>query len=414
MPTLTRTRTRRLATTLFAAVLAACGGGSNSSGDAAVTTASGSPATPAPAPSSNPPPDGAPSPAPAAGPSINVALGMPNRLLGGLGAGNAISDMTSQQIRPDIIDTYLVGVGPGSWPTWNDPEGAYITYVSANVKAIGAVPMFTLYQMASRGEGNLGAINDPAFMVSYWAQVKLMYQKIGATGLPTLVNLEPDFWGFVLAGAPGGDPTKAPARVSMMTECAGQPDNAAGFAGCLLTLGRTYAPKAKIGFPPSFWGRDATTVGRFMAKLGADKADFIVGQTSDRDAGCFEVASPVAECAGRGHGPFYWDENNVATPNFKQDLAQWSAVRTILGNLPMLFWQTPMGVPSATPGGTPGHYRDNRVHYMLTHPTEYTAAGVFAIVFSGGGSMSANITTDGGQFARLFQAYLANPAPFPH
>jgi len=35
-------------------------------------------------------------------------------------------------------------------------------------------------------------------------------------------------------------------------------------------------------------------------------------------------------------------------------------------------------------------------------------------VFSGGGSTSANITTDGGQFARLFQSYLANPAPFPN
>lgn len=338
---------------------------------------------------------------------------MPDRLLGGLGAGNAISDMTSQQIHPDIIDTYLVGVGSGSWPTWNSPDGSYVTYVSANVKAIGAVPMFTLYQMASNGEGNLSAINDPTFMASYWAQVKLMYQKIGATDLPTLVNLEPDFWGFVLTGAPGGDPTKLPARVSTVTECASQPDTAAGLAGCLLTLGRTYAPKAKIGFPPSFWGRDATTVGNFMAKLGADKADFIVAQTSDRDAGCFEVASPVPECAGRGNGPFYWDEDNVATPNFRQNLAEWSTTRSILGKLPILFWQTPMGVPSETPGGSPGHYRDNHVRYMLTHPTEYTAAGVFAIVFSGGGSTSANITTDGGQFARLFQAYLANPAPLP-
>ena len=57
-----------------------------------------------------------------------------------------------------------------------------------------------------------------------------------------------------------------------------------------------------------------------MLKVGADKADFIVAQTSDRDAGCFEVASPPAECAGRGNGPFYWDETNVATPNFHQDL----------------------------------------------------------------------------------------------
>jgi hypothetical protein len=386
MSTLTSTRTRALAAILCAAVLAACGGGSNGSGDAAATS----------------------SPA-----SINVALGMPDRLLGGLGAGNAISDMTSQQIHPDIIDTYLVGVGSGSWPTWNSPDGSYVTYVSANVKAIGAVPMFTLYQMASNGDGNISGIDDPAFMASYWAQVRLMYQKIGATGQATLVNLEPDFWGYVLATAPGGDPARLPARVSMTAECASQPDAAAGIAGCLLTLGRTYAPKAKIGFPPSFWGRDATTVGHFMAKLGAGKADFIVAQTSDRDAGCFEVAAPVPECAGRGNGPFYWDENNVATPNFRQNLAEFSTVRSMLGNLPILFWQTPMGVPSETPGGSPGHYRDNHVRYMLTHPTEYTAAGVFAIVFSGGGSTSANITTDGGQFARLFQAYLANPAPLP-
>jgi hypothetical protein len=330
-----------------------------------------------------------------------------------LGAGNSISDMKSQQIQVDIIDTYLVGVGSGSWPTWNSPDGAYVTYASANVKAYGAVPMFTLYQMASRGEGNLSALTDTSFMDPYWAQAKLMYQKIGATGQPALVNLEPDFWGFVLTSAPGGDPAQIPARVSSLAECASLPDNAVGLAKCLLTLGRTYAPKAKIGFPPSHWGRDATTVGNFMVKLGADKADFIVAQTSDRDAGCFEVATPVAECAGRGSGPFYWDENNVATPNFNENLTLWTDTRRIVGNLPMLFWQTPLGVPSSTPGGTPNHYRDNRVHYMLTHPTQYTANGVFAIVFSGGGSTSASITTDGGQFARMFQAYLSNPAPFP-
>jgi hypothetical protein len=377
--------------------------------------------SPAPGPGATAPPS-SPTPAPASPPasppssstSINTALGMPARLLGGLGAGNSIADMTSQQIRPDIIDTYLVGVGPGSWPTWNSPDGAYITYVSANVKAAGAVPMFTLYQMASRGEGNLSAVNDASFMDGYWSQVKLMYQKIGATGLPTLVNLEPDFWGFVLTGAPGGDPTKVPARVSTVSECAGQPDNVVGLAQCLLTLGRTYAPKAKIGFPPSSWGRDVTTVGNFMLKLGADKADFIVAQTVDRDAGCMEVASPPAECAGRGNGPFYWDEANVTTPHFRQNLDEWSATRSMLGNLPILYWQTPMGVPSATPGGTSGHFRDNHVHYMLTNPTQYTAIGVFAIVFSGGGSTSANITTDGGQFARMFQAYLANPAALTH
>lgn len=78
-----------------------------------------------------------------------------------------------------------------------------------------------------------------------------------------------------------------------------------------------------------------------------------------------EVASPPAECAGRT-GPFYWDENNIATPNFHQSQSAISDYRTALGNgLPILWWQTPTGVPSDTPGGTNNHYRDNRVDYML-------------------------------------------------
>lgn len=55
-------------------------------------------------------------------------LGKPSRVLVGLGSGQSISDMQSQGIRPDIIDVYLVGAGPGSWPYWNSPDGAYITY----------------------------------------------------------------------------------------------------------------------------------------------------------------------------------------------------------------------------------------------------------------------------------------------
>jgi hypothetical protein len=339
----------------------------------------------------------------------------------GLGAANTFADMKTQQIAPDIIDTYLVAVtgfnagGGNAWPQWqyDSPDGGVVTVFSSDVAAMGAVPMFTLFQMPSLRGGDVTVIDDAPFMAAYWAQAKLMYQKIAETDRPTLVNLEPDFWGFAEGSAPSGDPAKLPARVSTVPECASQPDTAVGVVGCLLTLGRTYAPKARMGFPPSLWSGDANATGSFMAKLGADKADFIVAQTSDRDAGCFEVPTPVDECAGRGNGPFYLDETNLTTPNFNQSLDQWSTVRSHLGGLPILFWQTPMGVPSTTPGGTPKHYRDNHVHYMLTHPTQYAGNGVFALVFSPGGATSADITNDGGQFANLFKAYLANPAPFP-
>ena len=81
--------------------------------------------------------------------------------------------------------------------------------------------------------------------------------------------------------------------------------------------------------------------------------------------------------------------------------------------LPLIWWQTPLGVPSSTPGGTPQHYRDNRVHYFLTHPSELVAVGGVGVVFGAGWGTQTNITTDNGQFKTPSTAYQANPAPLP-
>jgi hypothetical protein len=344
---------------------------------------------------------------------MTTALGKPARLLVGLGAGNSFSTIQSQSLAPDIYDAYLVGVGAGTWPYWNSPNGSYITDTAQSASALGAVPMFTLYQMATNGDGNISEINTPSFMTGYWSQARLMFQVIGSWSKPVLVNLEPDFWGYVEQQAPSGNPAALAAYVNAEPECTTQPNNAIGIAGCLLAMGRKYAPNAKIGFPPSLWSGTSASVAQYMVELGANHADFIVAQTSDRDAGCMEVASPPAECAGRGSGPFYWDETNLTSPNYTQSIDAWSTVRGVMGNLPILYWQTPMGVPSTTPGGTTQHYRDNHVHYMLTHAGQFTAIGVFAVVFSSGASSQTTISTDGGQFQTLFDAYLKTPAAYP-
>ena len=184
-PTLnTMSHARRAAIALLSAGVAACGGGRGAS----PTTADGAPA---PAPSSAPAP--APASAPAPAPSITTDLGKPGRLLVGLGAANTFADMRAQQIAPDIIDTYLVAVtgfnsggGGNAWPQWqyNYPDGGVITVFSNDVAAMGAVPMFTLFQMPSLRAGDVTVINDAPFMAAYWAQVKLMYQKIAETQPP--------------------------------------------------------------------------------------------------------------------------------------------------------------------------------------------------------------------------------------
>jgi len=333
-------------------------------------------------------------------------LGKPSRVLVGLGA-TSIDDMKSQDIHPDIVERYLVGVGPGSWPTWNSPDGAYVTFTAQAAQAYGAVPMFTLYQMTANGEGNLSGISDATFMGKYWGQVRLMYQRIAELDKPALVNVEPDFWGFAASQAPGRDLTKMAAAVSGQPECSTLPDTVAGLGQCFVQMGRKVAPKALIGFPPAFWNGTPVEVAAMMRAVGANQADFIVAQTSDRDAGCREVASPPAECQN-GSAPFYWDASNRTSPNFHDNQKQYSDYRTALGNgLPILWWQTPMGVPSDTPGGTDQHYRDNHVDYMLTNTQEYGDMHTFGIVFSAGADSQTSISTDGGQFARLSAQYLA-------
>jgi len=342
----------------------------------------------------------------AASVALVAKLGKPSRVLVGLGA-TSIDDMKSQDIHPDIVERYLVGVGPGSWPTWNSPDGAYVTFTAQAAQAYGAVPMFTLYQMTANGEGNLSSISDATFMDKYWGQVRLMYQRIAELGTPVLINLEPDFWGFAASQAPGRDLTKMAAAVSGQPECSTLPNTVAGLGQCFVQMGRKVAPKALLGFPPAFWNGTPAEIAAQMRTVGANQADFIVAQTSDRDAGCREAASRPAECQN-GSAPFYWDASNQTSPNFHDSQKLYSDYRAALGNgLPILWWQTPMGVPSDTPGGTDQHYRDNHVDYMLRNTQEYGDMHTFGIVFSAGGSHQTSIGTDGGQFARLSAQYLA-------
>lgn len=343
--------------------------------------------------------------------ALAAKLGKPGRLLvglGGQGPNNTISAIHSQAVKVDIYERYL---GTGDWTRWNALPCDYVCVVASAADSVGAVPMFTQYQMANNGDGNLSVLNDGAFMATYWARVKRLYEGIANYGKPALVNLEPDFWGYVERHAPGSDPTRMSAIVSSNPDCANLPNNVKGLAECLVSMARRYAPKAYVGFPPSGWGGDSTAqVVAFMNALGAQSADFIVEQTSDRDSGCFEVQPSYCSRGGSG---WYWDETNATHPNFHDHLAEAQSFHTGIGNLPLIWWQTPMGVPSGSRGGSAHRYRDNRMHYFLTHPAELTAVGGLGVVFSTGEGRQTNMTTDGGQFQALDGAYMASPAKLP-
>lgn len=308
----------------------------------------------------------------------------------------------------DLHYAYLVGLidrNPSGWPDWN-AGGTFVNILADSAKAHGVVPMYTLYSMAADGEANASTLTDDEYMRRYWDGAKLLFERIAAFGDPAVVQFEPDFWGFMQRQ--NGDPSAVTVHVtSLAPDCANLPNTLVGMGKCLVALGRKYAPKAVIGFHVSAWGADdAAQLVSYFKAIGAGEGDIVTTDTLDRDAGCFEAGND-SNCT-RGTTGFYWDESNTTSPNFREHLDWVKSITTGVGK-PMLWWQTPFGVPSDTPGGTPGHYRDNRVHYIFNHIDEFVAAGGVGAVFGTGAGNQTYITTDGDQFKNAVTSYFASP-----
>lgn len=297
----------------------------------------------------------------------------------------------------------------GSWKDWN-ADGGFINTLSDSAAAKGVVPMYTLYSMAAVGDGNLSGLTDATFQKGYWGDVKLLFQRIAVFGKPAVVHFEPDFWAYAEQQS-HEDPTSMAVNLHQGSpDCADLSENLVGMGHCLVRLARMYAPKALIGFHASQWaaGDPAATVA-FLKKVGADQADVVFADLLDRDAGCFEAGTDP-NCK-RG-GTFYWDETNATSPNFHEYLAWAKAITSGVGR-PMIWWQIPFGVPSTTPGGSSGHYRDNRVHYIFSHIQEFIDAGGLGATFGVGAANQTYIDSDGGQFKAAVAAYYAHPVALP-
>jgi hypothetical protein len=324
-----------------------------------------------------------------------------------IGMGNDLGDGAALTLGVplDIRYAYLVGLlGQGGWPDWN--EGGYFpVYVAQESIAKGMVPMFTLYSMAASGEGNGNSANDGTYMQAYWDGAKLLYQRMNELEGPSLIHFEPDWWAF--SQQLSADPTQMPAKVgSLAPDCADLPEDMSGMGRCLVKLARLYSPRTLVGFHASTWASpNPEDTAQYLLAIGAGEADFVVTDMLDRDAGCFEAQAP--ECT-RMDGPWYLDETNQTHPNFN-DLTTWAKTITTAMKLPMFWWQIPFGVPSDTPGGTPGRYRDNKVKYLFEHVEEFAAVGGVGALFGTGAGNQTYVTTDGGQFKNACDAYYEAP-----
>lgn len=335
----------------------------------------------------------------------------------------------------DLHYTYLNGYSnAGGWTTWNSPAGEFAGILAdACQRNGGLAPMFTYYDLALEYENHHEALQDAATMHVYLQDVRTLFMRMHTYGHPVLVQFEPDFFGY-LQGVMRDAHTTPDAYAAQLhfadiPECASVPSTAAGFVECLDDMRAALAPNVLIGLHASSWGdfwddtsasndvieAKARSVAAFLTAMRADLTDFVTVEALDRDAGFWETNGGMAgmcSVTGGSRGAVYWDESNATRPNFA-DHVHWVSALTTAMNRPALWWQIPFGVPSTTCGGSDEHWRDDRVHYFMTHTEELVAAGSFGIVFGTGAGRQTYITTDGNQFHDAVATYFASPTPLP-
>ena len=318
--------------------------------------------------------------------------------------------------------TYLAGgvnTGQG-WSTW-DAGAAFPTYYIQESARNGMVAVFSYYQIRQSSPGNgmgeqdgdLANLRNTATMNAYYADLRLFFQRAGAeSGSTVILHVEPDLWGYIQQRY-GDDAPAAPAVVgqSGMSELAGLPDNAAGFAQAIVKLRDLYAPNVLLGYQLSLWGTSvdplfqkptdteidalAARSARFFTSLGA-RFDVSFAEFSDRDAALTRVQSP-------GDDPWWYPADFARNVRY---LTRFSA----LTQKRVVMWQIPLGnTKMRAENNTWDHYQDNKVEWLFDDPARanlsaYARAGVVAFLFGRGGDGSTCACDAAGDG-------ITNPAP---
>lgn len=354
---------------------------------------------------------------------------------------------------------YLAGdVTAQNWATW-DPNGTFATNFIQDSVNSNITPVFTYYVLrqsspgaANGDDGQADATNlqSTSTMTAYYNNLRLLFQRSAAfPNTPVVIQFEPDLWGFLQRRATNDNAATVPAQVAAtgMSELAGLPNNAAGFAQAAVRLRDRYAPNAILAYHLSWWGTGndivfsnpsntevdalATRSGNFFRSTGAN-FDMSFADWSDRDAG-------FKQAQYNDGGASWWDAGD-----FARNVRYLSRYVSVIQKR-VAIWQIPYGnTRMRAMNNTWNHYQDNRVEWILDDPsrahlTEYLQAGVIAFMFGGGAAgvtcpcdaardgvtnpspingnnrVSINADDDGGFFKERAAAYYAAgamPLPF--
>ncbi|MEV3907636.1 RICIN domain-containing protein [Streptomyces canus] len=292
----------------------------------------------------------------------------------------------------------------GCWQGSTTPPGNYVTYLNGQVakatyKGSPRPQKFfwTWYSLRDLGDlagqgdgpGEVEAINRVDLLTRYMNDYRFFLQKIG--NAQNMIDLEPDFWGYVRSL---GDPHTVAAKVSAAnpTDCGSQEDSAAGLSRCLISMAHTYAPNTTVGFHLSCWDWQSNMQGcaKDYANLGAQNADFLVADVSDRDAGWY------AKPEHGGLDTFWTDQKAAAQMGFYKTMAE------SVGK-PVVLWQIPVG--NMAQNNTLNHYKDDKVDWLLGHMDQVANAHIAGLLFGAGHGEQTSVETDGGNLINKTIAY---------
>ena len=275
--------------------------------------------------------------------------------------------------------------------------------------AHGTTPMFTLYAMAQKNEDDTSVLTDDEYMGAYWKGARLLFQRLGAFGKPSVVHLEPDFWGFAQRFSPDG--TREVRVKRFAPECADLGDDLKGMAGWLAPARSAVRAARGRRLSRLALGRPATIRRAIPARPSAPTRRISSSprcSTATPAAGSEPPRSPARALGS----PASISTNRTDEPELPRGIGLGEG-RARRPGAPPPGWQLPLGVPSDKPGGLARHYRDNRVHYLFDHVDEFILAGSVGAVFGSKAFHQTSIFTDGGQFRDAVADYFANPRELP-
>jgi len=317
------------------------------------------------------------------------------------------------------------------WGCYDSPPGMYATYFLQAAAKNNQAPMFTYYEILQTAQATLSgfqegtaeatqAATSTQIMTRYYADWRFLLQQIGQNR--AFLHIEPDFWGY--ARQAGAATAAAAVGSANSTDCESLPSTIGGMGQCLISMARKYAPNALVGLSASAWNiagntdktvdvtTDAKSMASFLAACGQSDADFVVVETSDRDAGYYQTVQSRDT---------WWDATDRTLPDYQQDLSWVKALTEALGT-PALYWQTPLGNASQNNSAT--HYQDNRVDYFFggsaagvesgapsTVPAHFSSLAdshVIGVAFGAGAGDQTTPDTDGGYLVAKTNAYLSS------